>query len=85
MDVRIRSPSATGKHEKFLLTVFDEWYSIEIRRLEMKTKKTIEAPEQTIKLSQCPNMMKAIASNILQHQEVYYCMFAGKRTAVVKD
>ena len=40
--------------------------------------------EQTVKVDQLQNIMKVIATEKLKHQDVYYCMYGGKKTAVVK-
>ena len=42
--------------------------------------------EQTLKLSQCDNIMKVIADAKLKYcGDVYYCMVGGKKTAIVRD
>ncbi|MFA5196698.1 MAG: hypothetical protein WC401_12945 [Bacteroidales bacterium] len=48
----------------------------------MKTR--IEKPEQTLKLSECNQMMKVIAGMHLKNNGAYYCMYNGKRTKVIK-
>lgn len=41
--------------------------------------------EKTVKLSDLPNqMIKAIASQMLKHQNVYYCTLSGVKIAVIK-
>ncbi len=41
--------------------------------------------QQTIKLVNLPNqMIKAVASSMLKHSEVYYCTVGGVKTAVIK-
>lgn len=41
--------------------------------------------ENVIKVSEAPNMIKAIATAMLKTSAVYYCTIGGVRTAVVKD